>query len=151
MRICSVFLLASVATVTGLVGLSHPTYAQDGGVTDLTVTTIILNSNKGDQQIDMGDGKPGEITILDAAGRRGVSMSCYTTEGNHRVRIDVNNTNNTSRRCNSICYFVDNRGNSGTHQCSGTIAGRYNGEFCSAYDSSRTFRITDPGAFDCTQ
>jgi hypothetical protein len=126
--------------------------AQDSKIQDLTAKTIILQSNKGDQQIDLGGAeKSGEITILDAPGRQGVSMQCYTTDNGHRIRIDVQNTNSTSRSCNSICYFVNSRGYSGTHNCRGTIGGNYKGLFCDAYVSNDTYRVTDPGGFDCSR
>jgi len=105
------------------------------------------------EQIDLGVEGPkapgSSATILSEAGRRGVSMSCSTSDGNHRIGIYVNNTNSSSRTCYSNCYYRTSSGGSGTHRCQGTLRGGYNGEFCSLYEGGWTYQITDPGAFDC--
>ena len=92
-----------------------------------------------------------EVRMADAAGRRGVSMSCYTTDNGHRIRIDINNTNRTSRSCKAACSYVTNQGERGVQNCESTVTGGYSGEFCSTYHSNKIHRITSGVSFDCSE
>jgi hypothetical protein len=143
--------IGSAFAVSFLITVSA-TVAQEQGVSNLKVETKQIKKEKEDEQIDLnqkGETKNG-ITILDAGGRAGVAMSCYTTEGGHRIGIYVNNTNNTPRRCQSYCYYRTSNGYEGVHRCNAVIRGRFNGEFCSDLENSFTFTVTNPGAFDCS-
>lgn len=92
---------------------------------------------------------PADASTKDATGRQNVSMQCFTTDNNHRVTISVNNRNSSSRSCHSYCYYLTSAGYNGTQVCNGSIRPGYSGEFCSLYASNITYKITDPGAFDC--
>ena len=85
-----------------------------------------------------------EIMVADAAGRRGVSMSCYTTDNGHRIRIDINNTNRTSRRCRATCSYVTDQREEGIHNCESTITGRYSGEFAARIIQTKPIGLLGP-------
>lgn len=132
---------------------THIAVAEEPAIEDLVSESIQIQKEDENDQIDLDQGGQveGGVVILDAAGRRNVSMACFTTDSGHRIKITVNNRNRSTRKCYSNCYYETSNGRSGTHRCSGTIRGKYDGEFCSDYESSYTFKVTDPGAFDCTQ
>ena len=114
---------------------------EEAGITNLKQKTLQMKRAKKGDQIDLNQ----------TAGLAGISMSCYTTEGDHRIGIYVNNTNDTPRTCQSYCYYSASNGDQGTRSCNATIRGRFDGEFCSAYAGTYTYTVTDPGAFDCSQ
>ena len=122
-------------------------------VTDIVSQSFQIKKQSESEQIDISqDGKGSNgVTILDAAGRRNVFMSCYTTDNGHRLLIFANNQNRTSRRCQSECYYRTSFGLDSVHRCNGVLGGNYNREFCAIYESGYTFQVTNAGAFDCQE
>ncbi len=127
--------------------------AGESGIENLIVESIEVEKTDDGNQIDLDQGGKIEegVVILDAAGRRNVSMACFTTEGGHRLKITVNNRNRSSRQCSSHCYYRTSKGRTGTQRCSARVRGNYNGEFCSVHSNNLTYTVTDPGAFDCSR
>jgi hypothetical protein len=121
------------------------------GVTDLISESLEIKKSDDSEQIDLDQGGKveGGVTIMDAGGRRNVSMACFTTENGHRIKITVKNQNRSVRKCSTQCYFKTSGGGTGVQRCEGKISGNYDGEFCSKYASNYTYKVTDPGSFDC--
>lgn len=128
-------------------------FAEGKAAEDVKSTSVEIKKADPSDQISLdesdADKTSKEAKPFGEAGRKGVSMQCFVTNNNHTIRITAKNTNSSSRRCSSNCYYKDDRGYNGVHRCQGTVAGNTNGLFCDSTTSNRTYTITDPGAFDC--
>lgn len=151
MRAKSILVLCATLPVL-CVGIEYVS-AEEKALSDIRSTRIEVMKKDNREQICLNCVDAKETSkgpkVLSEAGRRGVSMQCFVANNGHTVRITVQNTNSTIRRCYSNCYYRDDRGYDGVHRCEGGVDGNYNGLFCDGTTSNRTYTITNPGAFDC--
>lgn len=113
------------------------------------IAKIIERKAGDDSLINMGE-IGADSTIMDAAGKTKVSMTCFISEEKHRITLYIVNDNPTNRNCTAVCNYMSNVSDEGALTCQNTVSGGYIGVFCSDYRSNREFKITG-GAFDCTQ
>jgi hypothetical protein len=84
-----------------------------------------------------------------------VEMSCIASDDGRSIRIDVNNPQEFSMRCRSICFFATKNGDRGMLNCRGTVSRNYKGVFCEDIPGAvvtqhvTPLHIVDPGIVDC--
>ena len=84
-----------------------------------------------------------------------VEMSCIASDDGRSIRIDVNNPQELSMKCRSVCFFVTKNGDRGMLNCRGTVSRNYKGVFCHDTPGAvliqhvTPLRVVDPGIVDC--